>query len=354
MENRSAQGPRDTPNLYRAEVVDNEDPDRYGRVKLKIHGVTDQGAGKDTTVWAEVMQGTTPGLDKMIGVSSVLQVGTMVWCVLENNDPNKPVVVGVLIGKNDMSDALAGDKYINAQSLYTKCGHKIVIDDSEGDEFIYVYHTTGTYIKIDHNGDIWVNGVRDCQFDIARDVTWNIGRHLNVNVEGNETVNIKGTSTWTVDGDRTCNFNANETNTTQGDRTETIQGNDAETVQGTDSITVTGDRTATYNANETNTVGSNQSTTIGGSRTESVGSSKSDTIGSSWTMSAGGTTSFTTPTFSVDAPTSTFSGNVNIGGNETVGGTGTAASDYIGGGISLKGHVHGGVMGGPSMTSGPV
>lgn len=354
MENRSAQGPRDTPNLYRAEVVDNEDPDRYGRVKLKIHGVTDQGAGKDTTVWAEVMQGTTPGLDKMIGVSSVLQVGTMVWCVLENNDPNKPVVVGVLIGKNDMSDALAGDKYINAQSLYTKCGHKIVIDDSEGDEFIYVYHTTGTYIKIDHNGDIWVNGVRDCQFDIARDVTWNIGRHLNVNVEGNETVNIKGTSTWTVDGDRTCNFNANETNTTQGNRTETIQGNDAETVQGTDSITVTGDRTATYNANETNTVGSNQSTTIGGSRTESVGSSKSDTIGSSWTMSAGGTTSFTTPTFSVDAPTSTFSGNVNIGGNETVGGTGTAASDYIGGGISLKGHVHGGVMGGPSMTSGPV
>ena len=354
MENRSAQGPRDTPNLYRAEVVDNEDPDRYGRVKLKIHGVTDQGAGKDTTVWAEVMQGTTPGLDKMIGVSSVLQVGTMVWCVLENNDPNKPVVVGVLIGKNDMSDALAGDKYINAQSLYTKCGHKIVIDDSEGDEFIYVYHTTGTYIKIDHNGDIWVNGVRDCQFDIARDVTWNIGRHLNVNVEGNETVNIKGTSTWTVDGDRTCNFNANETNTTQGNRTETIQGNDAETVQGTDSITVTGDRTATYNANETNTVGSNQSTTIGGSRTESVGSSKSDTIGSGWTMSAGGTTSFTTPTFSVDAPTSTFSGNVNIGGNETVGGTGTAATDYIGGGISLKGHVHGGVMGGPSMTSPPV
>ena len=338
MDNRSAQGPRDTPNLYRAEVVDNEDPDRYGRVKLKIHGVTDQGAGKDNTVWAEVMQGTTPGIDKMIGVSSVIQVGTMVWCMLENNDPNKPVVIGVLSGKGDMSDALAGDKYINAQSLYTKCGHKIVIDDSEGDEFIYVYHTTGTYMKIDHNGDIWVNGVRDCQFDIARDVTWNIGRHLNVNVEGNETVNIKGTSTWTVDGDRTCNFNANETNTTQGNRTETIQGNDAETVQGNDSITVNGNRDATYNSNETNT----------------VGSSKTEDIGSGWTVQAGGTISFTTPTFSVDAPTSTFSGNVNIGGNETVGGTGTAATDYIGGGISLKGHVHGGVMGGPSTTSPPM
>ena len=329
-ENRSAQGPRDTPNLYRAEVVDNEDPDRYCRVKLKIFGVTDEGAGKDTTVWAEVMQGTTPGIDKMIGVSSILQVGTMVWCMLENNDPNKPVVVGVLSGKGDMSDALAGDKYINAQSLYTKSGHKIVIDDSEGDEFIYIFHRTGTYMKIDHNGDIWVNGVRDCQFDIARDVTWNIGRHLTVNVDGNETVNIKGTSTWTVDGDRTCNFNANETNTTQGNRTETIQG--------TDTITVNSDRTATYNSNETNTVGSN----------------KSETIGANWTVNDGGNISFTTNQFSVTAPTSAFSGNVQIGGNETVGGTGTASSNYIGGGISLKSHVHGGVMGGPSTTSGPM
>ena len=283
--NRSAQGPRDTPNLYRAEVLDNEDPDRYCRVKLKIFGVTDEGASKDTSVWAEVMQGTTPGIDKSIGVSSILQVGTMVWCMLENNDPNKPVVVGVLSGKGDMSDALAGDKYIDAQSLYTKSGHKIVIDDSEGDEFIYVYHRTGTYMKIDHNGDIWVNGVRDCQFDIARDVTWNIGRHLTVNVDGNETVNIKGTSTWTVDGDRA----------------------------------------ATYNANETNTVGTN----------------KSETVGSNWTVNAGSQIAFTTPQFNVSAPQSTFSGNVQIGGNETVGGTGTASSDYIGGGKSLKGHTHG-------------
>ena len=307
--NRSAQGPRDTPNLYRAEVLDNEDPDRYCRVKLKIFGVTDEGTSKDTSVWAEVMQGTTPGIDKSIGVSSILQVGTMVWCMLENNDPNKPVVVGVLSGKGDMSDALAGDKYINAQSLYTKSGHKIVIDDSEGDEFIYVYHRTGTYLRIDHNGDIWVNGVRDCRFDIARDVTWNIGRHLTVNVDGNETVNIKGTSTWTVDGDRTCNFNANRN----------------QTIQGTDTITVNGDRAATYNTNETNTVGTN----------------KSETVGSAWSVNAGSQIAFTTPQFSVSAPQSTFSGNVQIGGNETVGGTGTASSDYIGGGKSLASHTHG-------------
>ena len=295
--NRSSQGPRDTPNLYRAVVVDNEDPEHYFRVKLKIFGVTSEDSNKDTSVWAEVLQGTTPGIDKTTGISSVIQVGTMVWCMLENNDPNKPVVLGVLAGQGDVSDALDGDKYINAQSLYTKSGHKIIIDDSEGDEFIYVLHRTGSYIKIDHNGDIFVNGVRDCQFDIARDVTWNIGRHLNVNVEGNETTTIKGTSSLTVDGDRTANYNANETN--------------------------------------------------------KVSSNKNETIGSNWTVKSGNI-QYTADNLSVTAPQSSFSGNVSIGGNLSCGGgrarsggigtfagTVIASSDCIGGGISLKGHTHG-------------
>lgn len=305
---------KNVSNLYKAEVVDNEDPEHYFRVKVRIIGVNDSGAGKDDTVWAEVMQGTTPGIDKKIGVSSVIQVGTMVWCMLQDNDPSKPVVVGVLTGKGDVSDALAGDKYINAQSLYTKSGHKVVFDDSEGDETILVYHKTGSFIKIDKEGDIFVTGVRDMQFDIARDVTWNIGQNLTVNVEGNETVNIKGNS----------------------DRS--VQGNRSETVQGTRSLSVTGDQSSNFSANES----------------ISVGSSKSENIGSSLSVSAGSGISNSASSFSVSAPTSTFSGNVSVGGDLSGGGgrsrgggnavfTGTlrASNDCIGGGVSLKGHTHG-------------
>lgn len=313
MISRTSQGPRDTPNIYRAEVIDNEDPEHYFRVKLKIHGVTDDSIAKDDAVWAEVLQGTTPGIDKGIGVSSVLQVGTMVWCMLENNDPNKPIVIGVLSGKGDTSDALGGDKYINAQSLCTKSGHKIVIDDSDGDEFIYILHRTGTYIKIDHNGDILVNGVRDAVFDIARDVTWNIGQHLNINVQGNENVSIQGNS----------------------DRS--VQGNRSETVQGARTLSVTGNQTSNFSASESIT----------------VGSSKSENIGSSLNVSAGSGIHCSTPNFSVNSPSSSFSGNVSVGGDLSGGGgrsrgggnatfTGTirASHDCIGGGISLKGHTH--------------
>lgn len=292
-------------NLYRAEVVDNKDPDRYFRVKVRIFGINDDQAGKDDTVWAEVMQGTSPGIDKAIGISSVIQIGTMVWVMLQDNDPSKPVVIGVLSGKDDASDALAGDKYINAQSWYTKSGHKVVLDDSEGDETIFIFHRTGSFIKIDKEGDIFVTGIRDMQFDIRRDVTWNIGRNLNVNVTGNETVQVQGNS----DG--------------------AVQGNRSETVQGQRNISVTGNQTST------------------------LSSSATISVGSGLDVSAGSGISHEAPSFNVESPTSSFSGNVTVGGdisggvgrsrgggNATFTGTIRASNDCIGGGISLKGHTH--------------
>lgn len=46
-------------------------------------------------------------------------------------------------------------------------------------------------------------------------------------------------------------------------------------------------------------------------------------------------------------------GNVNITGNVTVTGNIDATGDVTAGGISLRSHVHGGVMGGPGITSTP-
>lgn len=45
--------------------------------------------------------------------------------------------------------------------------------------------------------------------------------------------------------------------------------------------------------------------------------------------------------------------DVSITGNVDVSGTITASEDVVGGGISLKGHTHGGVQGGGASTGGP-
>lgn len=52
------------------------------------------------------------------------------------------------------------------------------------------------------------------------------------------------------------------------------------------------------------------------------------------------------------APT-TIQGNVNIQGSLSVSGTINAGGDVVGAGISLSGHVHGGVESGGSTTGGP-
>lgn len=95
--------------LYRAVVEDNKDPEKLGMVKVRIYGLhtkNNENSGEfsaiatDDLPWAQVMGGTSFGLVGGVGISSVLRQGTWVWVILEADNPNKPIVIGTLIGKN--------------------------------------------------------------------------------------------------------------------------------------------------------------------------------------------------------------------------------------------------------------
>lgn len=55
----------------------------------------------------------------------------------------------------------------------------------------------------------------------------------------------------------------------------------------------------------------------------------------------------------IDAPMTSITSNLTIGGATQASGAITCASDVTGAGISLSGHIHGGVMGGSATTSTP-
>jgi len=94
--------------LYRAVVEDNLDPLEIGRVRVRIFGLHTANnenskikfnfISSSELPWAEVMGGTEFGLVGGIGLSSVLLQGTWVWCTLEENNPNKPVIIGTITG----------------------------------------------------------------------------------------------------------------------------------------------------------------------------------------------------------------------------------------------------------------
>lgn len=99
-------------NLYRGVVEDNNDPEKIGRVKVRIYSLHTENnensdgfeqVGTENIPWAEVLGSTSFGLVGGVGTTSILKQGTWVWVILENEDPNKPIVIGVIKGINSQS-----------------------------------------------------------------------------------------------------------------------------------------------------------------------------------------------------------------------------------------------------------
>ena len=154
--------------VYRGIVEDNIDPEKFFRVRVRITGIHANGISKESLPFAEVMSSTTFGLSNGIGISSVLQVGTWVWVVLEDDNPNKPIVIGVVTGSGDASQSLNGksdESYTSVQSITTKGGHSIILGDVGGDSNITIKHSSGSQIQIDNDGNIFITGVKDMSLE---------------------------------------------------------------------------------------------------------------------------------------------------------------------------------------------
>ena len=205
-----------TQTFYRGVIENNEDPDKIGRVQVRIFGIhPDDTAKVKTTMlpWAELMGSTMAGLNTGIGLSSIPNKGTYVWIFFEAGDWNKPVVLGAIYGIADKQDTDAfsdpdkkfplsdrlkesdinrlarGEKisdtamdtvrkpnitkgvststgstwdepkHLNDSSKYphntvfeTKGGTILEFDDTEGNERWQLFHNTGTFIEVRPDG----------------------------------------------------------------------------------------------------------------------------------------------------------------------------------------------------------
>jgi hypothetical protein len=324
--------------FYRGIVEDNKDPDKLGKVKVRVIGIhtpNNENSGKDfdfiTTEqlpWAEIMGGTGGGLVSGIGLSSVLRQGTWVWVIFDHDNVNKPIVVGSIIGKcmespkgkysdgkgffdpdeeypftiradqesdfnrlarneklstdyydeltsiygqtetihkiiNDnldiqtgITDGVSGadvsqtepnslndsSEYPDVNVIETHSGHTIELDDTDGNERVRVYHTSGSYIEIRPDGTFVQKSVNtdaeshyihmsDVQEHIAKgvkryiednleeiinkNVMRNIKQNLDEHINGNLTLTVDGDLTWEVGGNITINSGGTQ-NTTNG------------------------------------------------------------------------------------------------------------------------------------------
>jgi hypothetical protein len=214
---------------YKGVIEDNNDPEQMARYKVRVLGVHSQDkvlAPTATLPWATSINSLAFGFDNGIGISSIAQVGTWVWCIFDNGDVNAPVIVGAIVAKGDINTLASGSKYTLNNVIQTKAGHIIEIDDDPANNRINIKHSSGTYLLIKSNGDIEVNAINN--------TTFNTTGITNINSTG--AANITSSAAVTVNG-KDVTVNASGSGTFKSAGAMLIQGS-AVTIHGTSTMVV--------------------------------------------------------------------------------------------------------------------
>lgn len=229
-------------------VVDNKDPLRMGRVRVKIQGVHPESADVESLPWADVVGGTEFGQVGGIGISSVLHNGTDVWVMFqgtnENEDKDHPVVIGTChkkveniegfedpnkefppkesIGKSSYNSSLDGDEYTKATNIHTESGHDIIISDIKGNERIEIKHKSGTHIWLKEDGSVLIDSVKRIDIHAKDDIAVNSDTNISIQApNGNCNISAKGVN---IDGADTTKVTGSTTEIKGGNGDAIING----------------------------------------------------------------------------------------------------------------------------------
>jgi len=256
---------------YRGIVEDVEDPEKRGRVRVRIESVWRAATGDSTfddgesvpvndLPWADVPRNR--GGNKY-GVFDVPEKGDAVIVVFENGDPSFPLVIGGWYGTNevplaalgqpgDTADALKGldvapkagggtiqepanpadPNYPDNKVFRTSNGLLVEIDNTPGSERINIAHPSGTWWEIHPDGSLVVSAAGERYTIVATTDSLHVKASRDVSIDGaysrkvgaGETIEVTGTQNITVTGIQNVTVNGVATRTTTGALTENVNG----------------------------------------------------------------------------------------------------------------------------------
>lgn len=175
---------RQTRRMFAVGTVTNaKDPEKSGRVKVKLPMVSD----KDESTWARVM---TLGAGKSRGIEFMPDVGDEVVVAFLGNDPRFPVVLGSLWSKKyepPLPEPVKDDK-ISERMIVAASGAKLSFVEGGGDKdkavVSLIHAVADTKLIMDKSG-ILIEAKKDTKIVIK------VG-DSQVEMKGDGTINIKG------------------------------------------------------------------------------------------------------------------------------------------------------------------
>jgi uncharacterized protein involved in type VI secretion and phage assembly len=117
-------------------VTNTQDPEKLGRVKLKLPWLSDQ----EESTWARVL---TPMAGKERGCFFLPEVGDEVLVAFEHGQIEFPYVLGGLWNGKDKPPETNNDGKNNKRLIKSRSGHLIRLDDTDGAEKVEIIDKSG-------------------------------------------------------------------------------------------------------------------------------------------------------------------------------------------------------------------
>jgi uncharacterized protein involved in type VI secretion and phage assembly len=182
-------------------VTDNKDPDKLGRVKVKIPRLSSD----DESNWARVISFMG---GKQMGGFFLPEVNDEVLVAFEYGDINIPYVIGSLWNGKDSPPLTNDDGKNNFRIIKSRSGHVIRLDDTDGQEKIeivdksennkIIIDTKEKKISIKSDKDIEIsapNGkvtIKANDFEVKSQASAKIEASSSMDLKASGTTNIKG------------------------------------------------------------------------------------------------------------------------------------------------------------------
>jgi len=133
---------------FRGFVVDNKDPQKRARLKLKVPSVL----GDQETDWA--LPCLPFGGAAGFGLFLVPEIDAQVWVEFEEGDLHRPIWTGTFWQEESGAPEEAAKDEPTTRLLQTPSGHIMQFDDESGEERFRLHHPTEAEIEIDKDGTI--------------------------------------------------------------------------------------------------------------------------------------------------------------------------------------------------------
>ncbi len=176
---------------YRGFVTDNKDPEKRGRLKLRIPSVL----GVEESDWALPCLPFGGLADQ--GFFTVPQADSQVWVEFEEGDVQRPIWTGTFWQQEADVPAEAALQEPTTRLLKTPSGHILQFDDEDGKERLSLHHQSGSEISFDEKGSITVTDANGAVLTLDAEnneltVTDTNGNTLKMSSSGTSIVDANG------------------------------------------------------------------------------------------------------------------------------------------------------------------